>query len=98
MGKPRALFLLGYHHIEAGLEPIPCRRYGVLPVKVRDGALKLSAIVPELERGQGVERVLGRIDGNGLGSHRRHVLTARGHGVSAIHRARAGLPLEASDA
>jgi hypothetical protein len=69
MGQPRALVLLGQYAIKLGLELVTGRRYRVLPVEKRDGAFQLAAIIPKLERRQGVQRVPGRVDSSGFSGH-----------------------------
>ena len=57
-GQPRALVLLGQHLIQPGLQLTTGRRHGVLPVEERDGLLKVTAEVPQLERGQRMQGML----------------------------------------
>src|SRR5438132_823157 len=41
-----------------------------ISIDALDSALKLAAVVPELERREGVEGMLGLVDGNGITGHR----------------------------
>ena len=68
--ESHSLVLLCDHAGETLRKPASDRRNGSLSIKERDSALKLTAIVPKLERGQRMERVLVRIEGDRLGSHR----------------------------
>jgi hypothetical protein len=69
MSDPRSLLLLSQHSVKAGVQPVTRRRDRVLPVKERNGALKLTPVVPEFECGHGMKRVL-RLYGGGFGGHR----------------------------
>jgi hypothetical protein len=57
MGEPGAGFLFGGDGVEGGVQVIPCRRYGMLPIEERDRVLELAAEVAQLERCQCVQGV-----------------------------------------
>jgi hypothetical protein len=48
--QPGAVFMLGYHLIQPGLQVTTRGWYEIHGVKERDGALKLAAVVAQLER------------------------------------------------
>jgi hypothetical protein len=60
-GEPSAVILLGYQLIKGAMQVAPYRRYGILLVEERDGALKLAAVAAKLKRGHGVKGVLGLV-------------------------------------
>jgi hypothetical protein len=51
MSGPGSLVLLGQYFVKPGLQAVPRWRYGVLPVKEREGVLQLSAVVAQFVRG-----------------------------------------------
>jgi len=61
-GDPLTVFLLGYHFVKPGLQVSPYRRYWALRVEVRNGALKQTAEVAQLEGGQRAQRMLRLLD------------------------------------
>src|ERR1035441_9328517 len=61
MGEPGAGFLLGGDGVEGSLQVITYRRYGILGVEERDRVLELAAEASQLERGQRVQGMLGRV-------------------------------------
>jgi hypothetical protein len=59
--------LLGQHVVQPGLQPAAGRGHGSLPVEERDGALKLAAVLAQLERGHLGHWMTGRLYIRGLG-------------------------------
>jgi hypothetical protein len=57
-GQPGAVALLGDHTIKLRLELVAGWGHGSLLIEERDGSLQVAAVVAQLVRGQGVERVL----------------------------------------
>src|SRR5712692_3297943 len=68
--RPGAVFLLGYHLIQPGLEIIPRGWYGIHGVKECDSALKPTAVVAQLKRRERVQGVLRLFDSFWLSRHR----------------------------
>lgn len=62
---------------EPGLQVGPYRGGGILGAGERDGGFEPAPVIAQLERGQRVQRVIGRFDGVGFGGHRRLILTGR---------------------
>jgi len=57
-GQPGAVVLLGDHAIKLRLELVTSRGHRSLLIEERNGSLQVAAVVAQLVRGQGVERVL----------------------------------------
>ena len=90
IGKPRPVFLLGYH---GGRLPAQVSLYWGIGRYALDGALKVASAVLQLIRRECMQRMFGRFDGCGFGGHWRQFLTsgwpARYLAVNSWHADRA---------